>query len=699
MIQIYFLVFESTVFLGYILGMTLFPKRYSLIFYKFFGITVFSLVLWYATMFTGKTWQELLPFVGIFLLGCAFVLARLFQKRVTLPTKQQVLELIAIEIVSFVIFSILVYVRTFKTDILGTEKLMDVALINTITKQGVLPIENPWLSGFYMNYYYFGHFILAVFQYLSGVTSAVGYNLAISIQAILILQAGYLVATSLKLSRIQSLALSFILTFGGNMYLFAQALLHKDNTAQWFASATRVIPYTINEFPSYSVILGDLHGHYLSYPFFLIGIFIICDLFFGAKQKEKSRFYTITQSTFLGLLLGHLYLTNSWDILSLGLLGIVCVLWVISQIQFKTNQDIFLWAKEIGITMVLPIVAFSFPQFLLSRKFYLPPVGGIGVNSVYSGLPEVSMLFGQFFIIALIGGIVYSYLRRKTNLMSKQREDLYILPQIFLILGFVLLMAVEFFYAKDVFSTLNPPYARTNTVFKIYFHVWAFWCFGSFALFFHATELLLTRIKKALWLIPVEVLAFVTVAIMLSYPYVGIQQYLVPVADNTLVSRLTKKEYSDGYAFVASLHSPDDALIDYLGKKDFSKILEIVTYDSYSYNARISAYTGHTTVTGWPLHNVQWYNGYDGKGINIVTQKSQLIKIAQRVTDVEKMYTSVDENEVKTLINDYAVEYVVFGNQERSWARDTKKELNTEVYKKFCKIDWQKDDAIIFKCK
>jgi uncharacterized membrane protein len=99
------------------------------------------------------------------------------------------------------------------------------------------------------------------------------------------------------------------------------------------------------------------------------------------------------------------------------------------------------------------------------------------------------------------------------------------------------------------------------------------------------------------------------------------------------------------------------------------------------------------------LHNVQWYNGYDGSGINIFTQKKQLIEVAQRVTDIEKMYTSVDENEVKTLIVKYDVEYVVFGDQEHAWARDTKKELNADVYKNFCTIDWQKDDAIIFKCK
>jgi uncharacterized membrane protein len=96
---------------------------------------------------------------------------------------------------------------------------------------------------------------------------------------------------------------------------------------------------------------------------------------------------------------------------------------------------------------------------------------------------------------------------------------------------------------------------------------------------------------------------------------------------------------------------------------------------------------------------VQWYNGYDGKGITVKGDAKQLIEVAQRVTEVEKMYTSVDDREIRALLEKYEIQYVVFGNQEKIWSQDTKKELNRDIYKDICIIDWQKDDATVFKCR
>jgi uncharacterized membrane protein len=685
-------------FLGYFLGISLFPKRYPLVFYKFFGITVFMLLLWYTSMFTGIGWVELIPYVFAAILAASVVLAYFFRDRIRVPSRAFIKEFIGVELISLVVFAFLVFVRTFKTDILGTEKLMDVALINTIAMQNHLPIENPWLSGFYMNYYYFGHFILAVFQYLFAVPSAIGYNLAISLYGVWILQAGYMLAKVLRLNKMQSLLTAFILTFGGNFYLLVQTLIQGGKGSQWFASATRVIPFTINEFPAYSVILGDLHGHYLAYPFFLLGAFLLVDIFFPEKEGQKENI--VAKSTFLGILLGHLYLTNSWDVLSLALMGAVIVggfaykLWL----ETKDQQRILDWGKEMLLYIALPIGLLSIPQFLSSRSYYLPPVGGIGFNVVYSGLPELFMLFGQFVVFGGIGLAALFYIIRHTKLVRKWKNPTFVLPVLFMVLGGMLALAVEFFYAKDVFSILNPPYARTNTVFKIYFHVWAFWSIGTMALFMSTMKVLIPTVRKNNWILPAQLLVIVALGVMASYPYIAIKQYLAPKADTLLSSRLVDPKMSDGYSFIQSLHTPDYDLIQYLMKKPYSRILEIINYDSYSYNARISSYTGHTTVTGWPLHNVQWYNGYDGKGITVSTKQRELIDVATRVTDVEKMYTSKDETEVENLLKKYSIQYVIFGDQEKVWADNGSKVLNQQVYDNLCKIDWQQNNATVYDC-
>ena len=232
MIQIYFLGTEAFVILGYLLGSVFFPKRFPLIFYKFLGITIFSLLLWYMSLFSGVGWTTLIPVAFAILLAMAALVAVIFKSRLQLPSKRDLLVYLGIEILSFAIYLFLVYIRTYKTDIFGTEKLMDVALINAIMKQNHIPIENPWLSGFYMNYYYFGHFILGLFQYLFQIPTAVGYNLAISLFGVWIVQAGYLVAKTLRLGDLQSMLISILMTFGGNLYLLIQILMHV-NANQW----------------------------------------------------------------------------------------------------------------------------------------------------------------------------------------------------------------------------------------------------------------------------------------------------------------------------------------------------------------------------------------------------------------------------------------------------------------------------------
>lgn len=707
MIHTYFLATEAFVIAGYLLGAAIFPKRYPLIFYKFLGITVFSLVLWYLALFTGKGWTSLIPYAGFFYMALVGIATYFGRARLRLPTRKELMVFVGIEILSYLIYLFLVYIRTFKPDILGTEKLMDVALINTIMKQNHIPIENPWLSGFYMNYYYFGHFILGLFQYILQIPTAVGYNLAISLFGVWILQAGYLIARSLRLSDMVSFLVSFVMTFGGNLYLLIQAAMHSQST-QWFASATRVIPYTINEFPGYSVILGDLHGHYLSYPFFLVGIFLLVDIFFGKQQSEtkadSAEEWTLPKSIFLGILLGHLYLTNSWDVFALAAQGAIFAGAIVAYMRFYKRLEwkpIIEWIKKLFIFVGVPVAVTSIPQFLSSRSYYLPPVGGVGLNTSFSHPFDMFMLFGQFLLVVIASLIMITLLRK--SVLKKQFETFVYSPAIMsqvllLVVGVVLVFAVEFVYAKDVFTVLNPPYARTNTVFKIYFHAWVFLSLGAASLFLTTFKEAFEKLKKPFVLFPLYGLFFAIVAVMLSYPVIAVDQYIVPNFEKIAIKRVIDPRWSNGYAFMNSGHGEDYDLVSYLLTKPHATVLEIVTYDSYSYYARVSAYSGLSAVTGWPLHNVQWYNGYDGKGINTKTLELEPMGVAQRVTDVEKLYTSDNKEEVQSLLEKYDITYAVFGDQERVWAKEKSKTLNSDIYASICGVEWEKNGTILYNC-
>ncbi len=73
--------------------------------------------------------------------------------------------------------------------------------------------------------------------------------------------------------------------------------------------------------------------------------------------------------------------------------------------------------------------------------------------------------------------------------------------------------------------------------------------------------------------------------------------------------------------------------------------------DQYRWNGRFSVYTGLPTVLGWPWHQVQQRNDWDG--------------VRERARDVETMYNSVHGPVALGLLDKYGVAYIVVGDLER----------------------------------
>ena len=80
-------------------------------------------------------------------------------------------------------FLAFVAVRYFNPDLWhpyrGGEKPMELAYFTAVFKSTVMPPYDPWFAGGYLNYYYWGYFVIACINRVAAVVPATAFNLAV----------------------------------------------------------------------------------------------------------------------------------------------------------------------------------------------------------------------------------------------------------------------------------------------------------------------------------------------------------------------------------------------------------------------------------------------------------------------------------------------------------------------------------------
>jgi YYY domain-containing protein len=575
------------------------------------------------------------------------------------------------------------FVRGQEPSIRGLEKFMDFGFINSILKSVHFPPLDMWLSadagnpnGFPINYYYFGHLCGAVLIKLLGIKPSIGYNLilatifAFGVTEVFSLSINliYLYLEQAKKSLKKNLAYylrliffgllgTFIVNLGGNLhtiYVFTTGypndnpipfwkILGSYNPLKyWYPNATRFIPFTIHEFPSYSYVVADLHGHVFDIPFVLLTIALVLLLFLIFKNNQKIRLLSFNQylvwTIAVGFMLAVHYMTNAFDgPIYILLAGLVLFL------LFKIS-----WA----FLFYFLVLIFSFLTFTLPFSLTFSPfVSGIGVNCSPTFLTNLGklgpflfekgncqpdplwmlwVLWGFFWINFILFLIIRFFKYLKTN-QNMEKIDLFIM--VLFAFGTFLIIIPEFFYIKDIY----PAHFRANTMFKLGYQ--AFIMMGIASLFTIFKIKLLGKIKSFFM-----TLGFILVFFFISiYPFFSIPSYY---------GNLNRPVDLDGSTWLTLNFPEDKEIIDYLNDniKGQPVILE-AQGDSYTDYERISAYTGLPTVAGWWVHEWLWRGSPEIVG--------------QRIPDINAIYESTSLLETKQLLKKYHVEYVVISSLEK----------------------------------
>jgi YYY domain-containing protein len=251
--------------------------------------------------------------------------------------------ILTVELLFFLAFAFLVFVRAGNPEIVGTEKPMELAFINAILRSPTFPPHDPWLSGFGISYYYFGYVMTAMLAKATGTLGSVAFNLMLALIFALSAVGAYGVLYSLldawqkhkprsNTYRINSgwpILGPFFLLIISNLEGFLDVLHNHGlfwkftpiGTATssfwnwlgildlnqppvkpftwtperyyWWWRASRVIQdlnlvgkttgqsEIIDEFPFFSYLLGDLHPHVLAMPFVLLAVAMTINLFAG----------------------------------------------------------------------------------------------------------------------------------------------------------------------------------------------------------------------------------------------------------------------------------------------------------------------------------------------------------------------------------------------------------------------------------
>ncbi|MEC9293885.1 MAG: DUF2298 domain-containing protein [Chloroflexota bacterium] len=726
---------------------------------KALGILLISTAVWLLsyvhllpnTMFSWWIVWLVLAFISLWFLRKDF---DNFRKSV----KRRWKIIVSIESIFLLFFLMFLLLRAFDPAASGTEKPMDMMMLSSVTSAQYAPPQDLWLAGEPIAYYYFGYWMYGGVGTMSGTPTFISFNvslalaagLAASIVAALVctlvrrdgatnrvsILCGTVSAALLLLASnlsglwtildITRLASTKLLNWyhGFEYQRVNDILVWRPDDFWWWWNSSRItnsydsggnsLDFTIQEFPYFSFLLGDLHPHVMSIPFLLTGLTVLASLFMANRYLSfRTLRRNITATLMVALVIGSSGFINFWDI-GLFLLLTMCLLvagWVGTRSYGIGAFSRFV--TPIGVVWIIGIAIFSPFYFgTAESQVQWPPIAPVEYGSRLIHFISVWLFL---FLITTPAVLLIStkFLRVLTlkfkdpNSISQSEGNLIWRPAwmiAIMLVGipwFSWAVTHIWFNENSAFSDLFERLPVTGSLgvvaaimvavtltrarrgaddganYAILLATVAIYLLYAAELFF-VHDLFGNRMNTVF---KFYYQAWILLSVTGGYgAYVWLKQgtrltgvirpinraalflvfvLIISSVYFSVASAVTKTTSSnlgpslDSMKFLEKRNQDEKETIIRIGKiAESDDILVESVGGSYSDHGRISGYSGVAGLLGWKGHEVQWH-GDD-------------TLFMDREDDVETIYTTTDHAELNRLIDKYSLTMVVVGPRERS---------------------------------
>ncbi len=691
------------------------------IFSKTVGVLLFAYLGWLLASLHILPFEFLSLLVVLIAMIAAAAAVAFWQRQQLFNFVRQHWRLLLIEEGIFTLaFLLFVGIRSLNPDawnpFIGGEKPMELAFLNAVLRSPYMPPLDPWFSGGYINYYYYGYVIFGSLIKLTGIVPTTAFNFAMPTLFALTFTGAvtlvYTLSNSFPIALIGGYFAALIGNLDGVGQLKGQLVALVTNASipgynYWQSS--RVIPFTINEFPYWSFLFADLHPHVMDMPIEMLMLGVVAMSLLSRTNKDLStENYRVERAMSYGLatfVFGSIAIINPWDIPVYALL--LASVMLIGTIYRQRRAALLELAISLGFTLV-GIALICGIGYLLYWPFYNwyeeLYVNGVGLVAQGTALGTWMVVFGFWFFLALsfllvelyfwwgstrqfranpmpearrvagyflLCGVVLAFLALlgvKTLLLALVVMGVFLFVQHFivpryfyqfdttlcfaylmLLMGLCIALGQEIVYIRDFLD--GSEYERMNTVFKFSMAAWL--CFGV------GGALVLQHLWRSLRGIMRRVWSVMLVALLLGCSIFLIEGTAARIGDHQLWSEVQPPAVSanytpslDGFAFVRSWYPGDAAAITWLNAHVSGSpvILEGVAPQSYQWYNRVSAFTGLPDVVGWPDHE----------------QEQRYPDLVQnRVNDANLIYTTSVAKQALQLLRLYHVHYIYVGALEQ----------------------------------